>query len=154
MLRTRTSCTKSKWVKLTWCWFSRNRNMLRFVLQSIVCIRCVSTEYITRWIIKHNRMSPTQTRFIKFFCVWLITVRCWGCHGNESRWEARLFARVQTGPGTHPPSYTMGTGSLPGVKWPGRGVDYPPHLARKLKKEYGYTSTPPLGLRGMFKSEL
>jgi len=29
----------------------------------------------------------------------------------------------------------MGTGSFPGVKWPGRGVDHPPHLAPRLKKE-------------------
>jgi len=28
----------------------------------------------------------------------------------------------------------MDTGSFPGVKQPGRGVDHPPHLAPKLKK--------------------
>jgi hypothetical protein len=33
--------------------------------------------------------------------------------GIESRWEARFCAPVQTGPGAHPASYTMGTGSLP-----------------------------------------
>jgi len=43
----------------------------------------------------------------------------------------------------------MGTGSLPGVKRPGRGVDHRPHLAPRLKKEYGYTSTPPMGLSGL-----
>jgi hypothetical protein len=46
---------------------------------------------------------------------------------------ARFSATVQTGPGTHPASYTMGTGSFPGVKRPGRGVDDPPHLAPRLK---------------------
>ena len=45
------------------------------------------------------------------------------------------FRTVQTGPGAHPSSYTMGTGHFPGVERPGRGVDYPPHLAPKLKKE-------------------
>jgi len=55
--------------------------------------------------------------------------------GIESRWEARFSAPVQTGPGAHPCLYTMGTGSFPGVKWPGRGVDHPPHLAPRLKKE-------------------
>ena len=35
--------------------------------------------------------------------------------GFESRWEARLSAPVQTGPGAHPASCTMGTGSFPGV---------------------------------------
>ena len=39
---------------------------------------------------------------------------------------ARFPAPVQTGPGAHPASYTMGTGSFPGVKRPGRGVDHPP----------------------------
>jgi hypothetical protein len=43
----------------------------------------------------------------------------------ESRWEARFSAAVQTGPGAHPSTYTMGTGSFPGVKRLGRGVDHP-----------------------------
>ena len=30
----------------------------------------------------------------------------------------------------------------------------PPNLAPRLKKEYSHTSTPPLGLRGLFYSEL
>jgi hypothetical protein len=36
----------------------------------------------------------------------------------------RFSAPVQTGPGAHPASYTMGTGSFPGVKRPGRGVNH------------------------------
>ena len=32
--------------------------------------------------------------------------------GIESRWGARFFAPVQTGPGAHPASYTMGTRRL------------------------------------------
>jgi hypothetical protein len=32
--------------------------------------------------------------------------------GIESRWGARFSKPVQTGPGAHPTSYTMGTGSL------------------------------------------
>jgi len=48
----------------------------------------------------------------------------------------------------------MGTGSFPGVKWPGRGVDHPPHLVPRLKKEKSYTTTPPLGLRGLLQGEL
>ena len=49
--------------------------------------------------------------------------------------EARFSASVQTGPGAHPASCTMGTGSLPRVKRPGRGVDHPPHLAPRFKEE-------------------
>ena len=67
----------------------------------------------------------------------------------QSRWGARFSAPVQTGPGAHLASYTMDTGSFPGVKRPGSGVDHPPYLAPKLKKQYIYTF-PPLGLRGLF----
>jgi hypothetical protein len=45
--------------------------------------------------------------------------------GIESRWEARFFAPVQTGPGGHPASCTIGTGSFPGAK-SGRGVTLTP----------------------------
>jgi hypothetical protein len=48
--------------------------------------------------------------------------------GIDSRWERA--------------SYTMGTWSFLGVKWPGRGVDHPPHLAPRLRKEYSYISGP------------
>ena len=60
--------------------------------------------------------------------------------------EARFSAPVQTGPEAHPASCTMGTGSFPGVKQPGRGraLTSLPHL----------TSTPPSGLRGLFWGEL
>ena len=33
--------------------------------------------------------------------------------GIELLWAARFFAPVQTGPGAHPASYTMVTGSFP-----------------------------------------
>jgi hypothetical protein len=55
--------------------------------------------------------------------------------GIESRWGARFFAHVQTGPGAHPASYTMGTGSFPGVKQPGRGADHPPPSSAEVRKE-------------------
>jgi hypothetical protein len=45
--------------------------------------------------------------------------------GIKSRWMGRFSAPVQTGSGAHPAFYTMSTGSFPGVKRPGRGVDYP-----------------------------
>jgi len=36
------------------------------------------------------------------------------------------------------------------VKWPGHGVDHPPHLALRFKKEHSYTSKLPVGLHGLF----
>jgi len=46
--------------------------------------------------------------------------------GFESQWEARYSATVHTGPETYPALCTMVTGSLPGVKRTGRGVNQPP----------------------------
>ena len=43
----------------------------------------------------------------------------------ESRWGARFPAPVQTGPGAHPASCTMGTGSFPGES--GQGVALTTH---------------------------
>ena len=63
-------------------------------------------------------------------------------------------APIQTGPGAHPASYTLGTGPFPGVKRLGCGVNQPPHLQPRLKKEYSYTSTPHLDLHGLLKGEL
>ena len=63
--------------------------------------------------------------------------------------EARFSEPVQTGPGAHPTSYTMGPGTLAGVKRPGRGSDHLFHLAPRLKKEKSYIS-PPLYLRSLF----
>jgi hypothetical protein len=66
--------------------------------------------------------------------------------GIESRWGARFSAPVQTGPGAHPASCTMGTGSVSGVK-NGRGVTLTSHplLVPLVMKEQSYTSTPPMG---------
>jgi hypothetical protein len=67
----------------------------------------------------------------------IITVHTWaGQYRDRIPVGARFSAHVQTGPGAHPASYTMGNGSLfPGVKRSGRGINHPPHLAPRLKKE-------------------
>jgi hypothetical protein len=46
---------------------------------------------------------------------------------------ARFFAHVQTGPGAHPVSCTMGTGSFSRVKRPGRDADHTPSGAEVTK---------------------
>jgi hypothetical protein len=58
-----------------------------------------------------------------------------GRSGDRIPVGGEFSSPVQTEPGAYPASYKMGTGSFPGVKWPGRGVDHPPHLAPRLKKE-------------------
>jgi hypothetical protein len=47
--------------------------------------------------------------------------------------EARFSASIQTGPGAHPASHKMVTGYFPGVRWPGRGVAYPPTSSAEVK---------------------
>jgi hypothetical protein len=41
---------------------------------------------------------------------------------------------IQHCPGAHPASFTKGTGSFPGVKRPGRGVDHPPAYSAEVKE--------------------
>jgi hypothetical protein len=55
--------------------------------------------------------------------------------GIESRWWARFSAPVQTGPGAHPASYTICTGSFPGYSDRGVAVTTHPQLAPRLRKE-------------------
>jgi len=47
---------------------------------------------------------------------------------------ARFSTPFQTRPGTHPASYTMGTGSFLGVKLPGCETDHPPPSSAKIKE--------------------
>ena len=54
--------------------------------------------------------------------------------GIESRWGARFYSPVQTRSEAHPASYTMGTGSFPGVKRPVRDVDHPLPSSAEVKE--------------------
>jgi hypothetical protein len=53
--------------------------------------------------------------------------------GITTDYGMRFSAPVQTGPGAHPASCTMGTGFFPGVKRPGRGFEHPTLLAPRLR---------------------
>ena len=46
----------------------------------------------------------------------------------------RTSTPVQTSPGAHPASYTMGTGSFPGVKRPRCGINHWPLSSDEVKK--------------------
>ena len=57
-----------------------------------------------------------------------------GRSGDRIPVTARFSAPVNTGPGAHPASCTMDTGSLsPGVKRPERGVAHPPPSSAEVK---------------------
>jgi hypothetical protein len=61
--------------------------------------------------------------------------------GIESHW-GRDFPHLYRP--AHQASYTVGTGSFPGVKRPGRGVDHPPVSSAEVKERvelYLYSST-------------
>jgi hypothetical protein len=73
--------------------------------------------------------------------------------GIESRWR-RIFRTRPDRPWGPPSLLYNRYRVLLGVKRPGRGVDHPPHLAPRSNKEWSYTSTPPVGLRGLFYGEL
>jgi len=69
---------------------------------------------------------------------------CAGRSGDQIPVEARLSAPIQTGPGAHPATYTMGTGSFRVVKRPGRGVAYPPTSSAEVKQRVQpYVHPPP-----------
>jgi hypothetical protein len=58
----------------------------------------------------------------------------------------KVSAPIQTSPGAHPASYTMGTVSFPGVKRPGRGVHHPPSSSAEVKERvelYLYSTSGP-----------
>ena len=52
----------------------------------------------------------------------------------ESRCGARFSAPVETSTKPHPASYTVGTGSFPGAKWPGRGINHPLPSSAEVKE--------------------
>jgi hypothetical protein len=47
----------------------------------------------------------------------------------------RFFAHFRTCRGANPDPCSMGTGSFPGVKRPGRGFDYPPPHSVEVENE-------------------
>jgi len=57
----------------------------------------------------------------------------------------RFSAPVQTSPGAHPASYTMGRGSFLRVKQPGHGLDHPPPSSAKVQERVGLYIYSPFG---------
>jgi hypothetical protein len=70
----------------------------------------------------HVKRFTTQAGQLSRYSDWLRA----GRSGDRIPVGARFSALVQTGPGAHPASCIMGTGSFPGVE-SGRGVTLTPH---------------------------
>ena len=65
--------------------------------------------------------------------------------GNESQWGVRVSEPVQSGPGAHPASCTMGIKLFLGVKQPVRGIDRPPSSSAEVKERVGLYLHSPSG---------
>jgi hypothetical protein len=81
-------------------------------------------------LLRINTASNTRSSYTQATCFKLQA----GRSGDRIPVGTRFSAPVQTGPGAHPASYTMGTGSFPGVKRPGRGVDHPTSSIAEVKE--------------------
>jgi hypothetical protein len=68
-----------------------------------------------------------------------------GRSGDRIPVWAMFSAHVQTGPGAYPASCTMGTGSFPGVKRPGRDVDHPLPSSAEVEERVELYLSPPSG---------
>jgi hypothetical protein len=78
-----------------------------------------------------SELHFSKARYLSRYSDWLRA----GRSGDRIPVGARFFAHVQTGPGTHPASCTMGTWSFPGVKRPGRGADHLPPSSAEVENE-------------------
>jgi hypothetical protein len=74
--------------------------------------------------------------------VLFLSIVCTLCTASWMAWvsnpgEGKIYHTCPDRTSAHPASYTMCTGSFPGVQRPGWGVDHPPTscLAPRLKKE-------------------
>jgi len=57
-----------------------------------------------------------------------------GRSGDRILVGTRYSAPIHTSPGAHPASYTVDTGSFPGVKQLGYNIDHPPPCSAEVKE--------------------
>ena len=79
-----------------------------------------------------QQVSTAKVMYVTTFVIWAAIAQSvqllatgWTVRGSNLS-GGEIFRTIQTGPGAHPDSCTMGTGSFPGVKRTERGADYPP----------------------------
>jgi hypothetical protein len=102
---------------------------------TVVRFRTEATDLLTIsifiWVLRGSVCGPGSS-------VGIATELRDGRSGDRIPVGARFFAHVQTGPGAHPASCTMGTGYFRGVRRPGRGADHPPPFSAEVEN---YNST-------------
>ena len=117
------------------------------------CGVCLNICHCWKWWFSYNKLKFIILEFCAVFvCTSLLTARqdsvvsitiCIGLHGPgiESRW-GEIFHTCPLRPwDLRSLLYKGYRCSSPGVKWPGCGVDHPPHPAPRLKEKHSYTST-------------
>jgi len=109
----------------------------RWSCLDLSCRACASNTVHTDTA--HKLLYGKIVLIFKFYCSFMgrysDSLRAGWSGGSNPVGRARFSALVQTGPAAHPASYTMGTGSFPGVKQPGRGVDHPTLSSAKVKEK-------------------
>jgi hypothetical protein len=99
-------------------------------VKSIRFLRCCgSNNLCTLSSVWRNFMNYSNCLVpaVPWVCLWA------GRSGDRIPVGATFYPPVQTGPGAYPASYTMGTGSFPGVRRPEHGVDHPLPYSAEVK---------------------
>jgi hypothetical protein len=118
------------------------------LIQSHFCPHCPTSKRYKKHDVSEEQPGSEKS-FLKRFKMLLVRYN----DSLQTRWSgdripvgASFSAHVQTGPWVHPASCTMGTGSFPGVKRPGRDVDHPPSSSAEVKERvelYLYSPSAP-----------
>jgi hypothetical protein len=88
-------------------------------------------KHVAALVILFSTISYMWAGYLSRYGDWLRAERS----GDRIPVGARFFTNVQTGPGAHLASCTMGTESFSGVKRPGRGADHPPPSSAEVENE-------------------
>jgi len=85
-------------------------------------LNCITLVSFTTIYMVHGTMKTKNSDILDIIQKYAVLKTDYGLERSGYRIPmGRDFPPIQTGPGAHPASCTMGTGSLPGVKY-GRGV--------------------------------
>jgi len=119
-----------------------NKYIVYHIISYIISYRIISYHNVSYIISYHRFAFVVCTRRLyplnPFDCGNILTSSSdllrTGLSKDRISVQARYSSHVQTGPGSHPASYTRGTASFPVVKLPGPGIDHPPKSNAEVKE--------------------